>query len=90
MIFTSMNQEVLGRESDYEDGASEGYIPEVVESFYKRSYYEPLDFIICGIEVRFNQPGYKLYSNLGALRVKAAKKENYDEEVAVCNRLLQG
>ena len=33
-----------------------------------------------GIKTCFDQPGYKLYSNLEALLVKAAKKEKYDEE----------
>ena len=64
----------------YEDGASEGDVPESVENFYKRIYYEALDLIICGIKQRFDQPGYKLYSNLEALLVRAAKKENYDGE----------
>ena len=36
---------------------------------------------VCGIKERFDQPGYKLYSNLEALLVKAAKKENYNEEL---------
>lgn len=37
--------------------------------------YEALDLVISGIKERFDQPGYKLYSNLEALLVKAAKKE---------------
>ena len=65
----------------YEDGASEGDVPESVENLYRRTYYEALDFIISGIKGRFDQPGYKLYSNLKALLVKAAKNEKYDEEL---------
>ncbi len=64
----------------YEDGASEGDVPESVESLYRRTYYEALDLIIRGIKERFDQPGYKMYCNLEALLVKAAKKEKYDEE----------
>ena len=64
----------------YEDGASEGDFPESVESLYRHTYYEALDLIVSGIKARFDQPGYKLYSNLEALLVKVAKKEKYDEE----------
>ena len=64
----------------YEDGASEGDFSDSVEHLYRRTYYEALNLVISGIKERFNQPGYKLYSNLEALLVKAAKKEKYDEE----------
>lgn len=65
----------------YEDGASDGDFPESVEDLYRRTYFEALDLIVCGIEERFDQPGYKVYSNLEDLLVKAVKKENYDEEL---------
>jgi len=65
----------------YEDGASEGDVVESVEDFYRRTYYEVLDLLICGIKERFNQPGYKLYANLQNLLMKATKKENYSEEL---------
>lgn len=64
----------------YEDGASEGDVVEGVEDFYRRTHYEALDLLICGIKERFNQPGYKLYTNLQNLLVKATK-ENYSEEL---------
>ena len=64
----------------YEDGSSEGDFPESVESLYRHTYYEALDLIVSGIKARFDQSGYKLYSNLEALLVKVAKKEKYDEE----------
>ena len=68
------------RPRPYEDGASESDFPESVESLYMHTYYEALDLIVSGIKARFDQLGYKLYSNLEALLVKAAKKEKYDEE----------
>ena len=46
----------------------------------RHTYYEALDLIVSCIKARYDQPGYKLYSNLEALLVKAAKKEKYNEE----------
>jgi hypothetical protein len=62
-----------------DDGASSGDFQETVEGLYRCIYYEALDLVICGIEARFNQPGYKVYSNLETLLMKAAKCEEYDE-----------
>ena len=64
----------------YEDRASEGEFPESVESLYRHTYYEDFDLIVSCIKARFDQPRNKLYSNLEALLVKAAKKEKYNEE----------
>ena len=58
----------------YEDGASEGDFPESVEDLYRRIYFEALKLIVCGIEECFDQSGYKVYSNLEDLLVKAVKK----------------
>ena len=80
-----INEPVIPRQRKrprrYDDGASESDVLESVESFYRHTYYEALNFLVCGIKERFDQPGYKLYSNLEALLVKAAKKENYNEEL---------
>ena len=51
-----------------------------MESLNRHTYYEVLDLIVSGIKTRFDQPEYKLYSNLEALLVKLAKKEKYNEE----------
>ena len=64
----------------YEDRASEADFSDSVEHLDGRTYYEALDLVTSGIKERFDQPGYKLYSNVEALLVKAAKKEKYDEE----------
>ena len=67
----------------YEDGMSEGEFPESVEDLYRRMYFEALDLVVCGIKGRFDQPGYKVYSNLEGIcmLVKAVRKDNYDEEL---------
>ena len=56
----------------YDDG-SEGDFPEEVEDFYRPIYFEAFDLLMCGI--RFDQPGYRLYSKLEEVLVKAANKE---------------
>lgn len=64
----------------YEDG-EEGYSPENVEDFYRPIFFEALDLVIGGIRARFDQPGYKLYSKLEGVLVKAANKETFDAEL---------
>ena len=64
----------------YDDG-SEGDFPEKVEDFYRPIYFEALDHLMCGIRARFDQPGYKLYSKLEEVPMKAANKEDYEEEL---------
>lgn len=64
----------------YDDG-SEGDFPEKVEDFYRPIYFEALDLLICGIQARFDQPGYKIYSKLEEVLVKAANKEEYEEDL---------
>ena len=49
------------------------------DCLYRHTYFEALDLIVCGIKEHFDHPGYKVYSNLENVLVKAVKKENYDE-----------
>ena len=63
----------------YEIGSSEGEFPLEVEGYYKQIYFEALDLLICGIQNRFNQPGYRVYSKLEDLIVKAANKQDHKE-----------
>ena len=48
---------------------------------YRRIFFEALDLIICGIQTRFDQPGYQVYCKLENLLLKATNKENSDEEL---------
>ena len=48
---------------------------------YRQIYYEGLDFIAANcIRYRFDQPGYKVYSNLQELLLKASTKTDFEEE----------
>jgi len=52
-----------------------------VEDLYRRTYFEAVDLLVCSIEEQFDQPGYKVYSKLEDVLVKAVKKQNFDEEL---------
>ena len=45
-----------------------------MEDFYRKLYFEELDLVTCGIKDCFDQPGYKVYSQLEELLIKAAKR----------------
>ena len=62
----------------YDSGSSEGDRPGNVQDMYRRIFFEALDLIICGIQT---QPGYQVYCMLENLLLKAANKENFDEEL---------
>lgn len=53
----------------YEIGSSEGNFPLEVEAYYCQIYFEALDLIVCGIQNRFDQPGYRVYCKLEDLLV---------------------
>jgi len=63
------------------DDGSEQSFPETVEQHYRIVYFEALDLIIACVSNRFDQPGYKTYSNVQNLLLKAAKCEDYSEEL---------
>ena len=52
-----------------------------IQPVYRRIFFEALDLIICGIQTRFDQPGYQVYCKLENLLLKATNKENSDEEL---------
>jgi hypothetical protein len=60
-----------------DDGNSEGDYPDSPKVFYRQQYYEALDLIISTINDRFDQPGYKVYTQLEDLLLKAVQKEDF-------------
>ena len=46
----------------YEIGTGEGSHPEGVDEYYRSIFFEALDLTVNGIQNRFNQPGYQVYS----------------------------
>ena len=49
---------------------------------YSQHYFECIDFIVSAIKDQFDQPGYKTLEQLENLLIKAAKGEEYKNELA--------
>ena len=65
----------------YQVGSSDGSYPTTPKALYRSYYFECLDLITTFIRDRFNQPGYKTLKNLEDLLLKAARNENYQNEL---------
>ena len=65
-----------------EVGSGEAFYPSTVMDYYSQQYYECLDFIFNAIKDRFDQPGYKTLKQLENLLLKAARGEEYKDELA--------
>ncbi len=57
------------------------YYPSDPKEHYRKEYFECFDLIIAFVERRFDQPGMRTLKNLEDLILKAARKENYSEEL---------
>jgi len=73
----------------FDDGNAEPEHDDSPKDMYRRIYYESLDLLVQAIEDRFNQPGYRMYSNLETLLMKAVKKEDYSNELEVVLRVYK-
>ena len=62
-------------------GSSESFYPSTAKEFYSLQYLECLDFIVNAIKDRFDQPGYKTLQQLENLLLKAARGEEYKDEL---------
>ena len=80
-----VNEPKLPRQRKYPAHFEEGTAPtkfhSTVKEFYCRIYYEALDLIVESIRDRFDQPGYRVYQCLENLLLKAAKQEDFTEEL---------
>ena len=68
------------RAKHYDDGLSSGTFHESPKSYYCQLYYEAIDNIVSCLNDCFEQPGYRIYSNLEQLLVKACQKKEFEEE----------
>ena len=70
----------------YEIGESEGDFIGDVKIHYRVIYYGALDSVVSSIKDRFQQPGYQMYCRLESLLLKAANKEEYEDDLEfVCH-----
>ena len=70
----------------YEEGTSEGDFPAVAKDLYRQKYFEVLDLAVVIIIARFDQPGFKVYSNIKQLLFKACSGKQCNNELDTeCN-----
>ena len=74
------------RPKRYEEGASAEF-DSSAKDMYRRVYFEALDLIIQAIKDRFNQPGYRVYHCLENLLLKAARGEEFSEELKLASSI---
>ena len=60
---------------------SDDDFPTTPEVHYRHIYFEALDLITACITDRFDQPGYQMYRNVQDLVLKAAKGEDYQDQL---------
>jgi hypothetical protein len=73
------------RPSRYERGEADSEFHDNPKAYFRQHYYEAIDLIVNCIQDRFHQPGYKVYSNLEQLLLKASEgKDNAVELDFVC------
>ena len=68
------------------DGGQNAYYPKTEQEYYRRVYFEALDLLLNGIKTRFDQPGYRIYTNLENLLLKAASGVDFSSELSsICS-----
>ena len=69
-----------------DEGTSTGDFHSTPKEYYRQHYYQAVDTIIMCITDRFDQPGYRVYSEVEQLLLKACKQENFESELkSVCS-----
>ena len=58
---------------------SEGILFKNPKDYYRKSYFEAIDFMISSIQERFIQPGYRMYKNIESLVIATIKGETAEE-----------
>ena len=64
-----------------DDGTAAHEYPATAEDHFRQIYYEALDLIISCITDRFDQPGYQIYHKVQDLILKAAKQQDYQNDL---------
>ena len=70
----------------YDDGLAESEFHDTPKAHFRQHYFEALDLAVNCIKDRFDQPGYKVYSNLEQLLLKTIEGEDITAELEfVCD-----
>ena len=65
----------------YEQGAGKAEFNATAKDLYRQVYFEAIDLAVTSINDRFDQPGYKVYSNVEQLLFQACSGVDYEDEV---------
>ncbi len=57
---------------------------------YRQFYFEAVDLAVSSITARFDQPGFKVYSNVEQLLFKACNGDDYQKELAAVCTFYKG
>ena len=69
-----------------DDDTSAGDFHSTPKEYYHQHYYQAIDMIVTCITDRFDQPGYKVYSEVEQLLLKACKQAEFDSELkSICS-----
>lgn len=69
----------------YELGVGEAEFHATPKDMYRQVYFEAIDLAVSSIKDRFEQPGYKVYSNVEQLLLKACSGMDHEDEISfVC------
>ena len=69
----------------FDDGNAAAEYPNTDKDMYRQVYYEALDLSVTSITDRFDQPGFRVYSNVEQLFFKVCTGDVYQNELdAVC------
>ena len=73
----------------YDDGESNGDFADSPKSYCRQVYYEATDCIVNCLKNRFDQPGYKIYSQLEELLIKASMGEDFSASLNMSVTLIK-
>ena len=65
----------------YEQGAGKAEFQATAKDLYRQVYFEAIDLAVTSINDRFDQPVYKVYSNVEQLLFKACSGVDYEDKV---------
>lgn len=70
----------------FEQGIAENEYPLSPKDEYRRIYFKAIDLAVSSIQSRFDQKGFKIFSNVEQLLLKACSGKSVDEDLkAVCD-----
>ena len=61
--------------------SGEAYYPETAHAHFKAIYFEAIDVIVSSIKERFEQPAFKIFTEMGQLLLKSISKKPAEEEM---------